>query len=107
MKNKIAFLLFLFTLSVGFSQEEKKDFADIRIEKTSESVTYIFESNYFIDEFKAPLKENRLKYFFPYLKTISIDHTTQIVSVTFPLKLTDDEIIKLIYHFKYSTYEIN
>jgi hypothetical protein len=107
MKNKIILFVSILCSTIVYSQEEKNKFADIKLEKNSESVTYIFESNYFIGEFKAPLKENRIKFFFPFLKTISINCNTQLVSVTFPLELTDEEIIKLIYHFQYTTYEIN
>ena len=107
MKNKIMTLLFILCSAIVFSQEEKKSFASIEKITSPQSVTYTFESNYFIDEFKAPLKENRLKHFFPDILSITINPNNQIVAVSFKNELSKENILKLIYHFQYKTYEIN
>jgi len=111
MKKITILIITIFIVNFGFCQDKIQNKAKVSINVNSisaDSVQYIFVSNpnFYIDEFKAPLKANRCKHFFPNVVSVNIDFTTQIVSFIFSKALTKDEILKLISHFKYVTYEI-
>jgi len=111
MKKITILIITIFIVNFGLCQDntQNKPMVSINVNSiNSDTVQYTFVSNpnFYIDEFKAPLKENRCKHFFPNVVSVNIDFKTQIVSFIFSKPLTKDEILKLISHFKYATYEI-
>ena len=69
-------------------------------------MTYEFKSNLFIDEFKKLPKEKRVLHHHPKMLGIEINVETQTVIFSFQTEINKETLVKIIYHFKYSTYEL-
>jgi len=111
MKKITILIITIFIVNFGLCQDNTQNKSMVSISVKSirtDTVQYTFASNpnFYISEFKAPLMEGRCKYYFQNVLSVNIDYKTQIVSFIFSKALTKDEILKLISHFKYATYEI-
>lgn len=72
-----------------------------------DTIQYTFLSNYYIDEYKAPMLAGRLLNRYPEIIEIDIDSQTQTIvfkTLTVGSVIFLEEFVK---HFKYSGYEIH
>ena len=107
--KKLYFVLFLCLSTTSYSQEYGFDFPNAKVSAvtSNDTVTYTFISNYFIDEYKAPMLEKRLLGRYSELININIIYDTQTVSFKI-LKINSELFLeKFVKHFRFKNYEIN
>jgi hypothetical protein len=105
----IYFAFFLCFSLPSYSQEYGSDFPKATVTSiiTAQTTTYSFKSNYLIEEYKAPMLQERLLNRYPELIEINISYSTQIISFKILSENSELFLEKFVAHFKYSGYEIN
>lgn len=107
MYKKNLFIIFLMILNMSsYAQTNNSRHAIITKTILENSVQYKFTSNLYIDEFKKQPKEQRVLNHHNNMLNLNIDTKTQVVTFEYPSEISQELMIKIIYHFKYSTYEI-
>ena len=107
--KKLYFALFLCFSVNSYSQEYGSDFPNAKVTSVtlSDTITYTFISNYFVDEYKAPLLEKRIIGRYSELIDLSINYDTQIISFKILKQNSELFLDKFVKHFRYKSYELN
>ncbi len=81
--------------------------ANITVFEDASVVHYQFTSNHPIQEWKAPLLEERLLITYTDLNSVSINSENQVVDLTSLSPLDHALLIQIVTHFKYDSYVEN
>lgn len=105
----IYFALFMCLSLLSYSQEYGSNLPKAAVTSitTAQTTTYSFKSNYLIEEYKAPMLQERLAGRYPELIEINISYTTQIISFKILSENSELFLEKFVSHFRYKGYEIN
>ena len=106
MKKNLRYLVIALLLPLGSqAQSTLEKSIEIEIQEESPIIGYAFHSNRYITEDKVPMLQERLKFTFPDLISISIDFENQKVDLKLPRAQNKETLTRILNYFNTGSYE--